>query len=302
MSISYATGFNGKFIKDNSIGIGALIRLIRSGDVIPHITDVIQPATEPKMPTQPYIWNETNVDVMLKNKEDDEIVRIKTITGFFRILGVDGLSDGNVKRIIGAGFDTIPKIIRMSKEDFLTIDGFKDKLSTKISGGISEKLKTVTLPQLMQATNIFGRGFAVKRFQLILDEEPTILTTKISNEEKIEKVKLINGMAEKSARKFVEFLPAFQSWMKEAGLEEKMIPEKVEISDTSHPLYGKKYVITGFRDAALSDRLKKYGAKETSVVTKKTDFVIVKDKSNKSAKIEKAKKLGVMIVTPDELA
>lgn len=302
VSISYATGFNGKFIKDNSIGIGALISLIRSGDVIPHITDVIQPATEPKMPTQPYIWNETNVDVMLKNKEDDEIVRIKTITGFFRILGVDGLSDGNVKRIIGAGFDTIPKIIRMSKEDFLTIDGFKDKLSTKISGGIAEKLKTVTLPQLMQATNIFGRGFAVKRFQLILDEEPTILTTKISNEEKIGKVKLINGMAEKSARKFVEFLPEFQSWMKEAGLEEKMIPEKVEISDTSHPLYGKKYVITGFRDAALSDRLKKYGAKETSVVTKKTDFVIVKDKSNKSAKIEKAKKLGVMIVTPDELA
>ena len=301
VSISYATGFNGKFIKDNSIGIGALIALIRSGDVIPHITEVIQPATSPKMPTQPYIWNETNVDVMLKNKDDDDIVRNKTITGFFRILGVDGLSDGNVKRISGAGFDTIPKIIRMTKEDFLTIDGFKDKLSTKISVGIAEKLKTVALPELMQATNIFGRGFAVKRFQLILDEEPTILTTKISNEEKIERVKLIDGMAEKSARKFVEFLPAFQNWIHEAGLQEKLIPEKMESADTSHPLYGKKYVITGFRDSDLSDKLKKYGARETSVVTKKTDFVIVKDKNAKSAKIEKATKLGVAIVTPDEL-
>ena len=301
VSISYATGFNGKFIKDNSIGIGALIALIRSGDVIPHITEVIQPATSPKMPTQPYIWNETNVDVMLKNKDDDDIVRNKTITGFFRILGVDGLSDGNVKRISGAGFDTIPKIIRMTKEDFLTIDGFKDKLSTKISAGIAEKLKTVALPQLMQATNIFGRGFAVKRFQLILDEEPTILTTKISNEEKIESLKLIDGMADKSARKFVEFLPAFQNWIHEAGLQEKLIPEKMESADTSHPLYGKKYVITGFRDSDLSDKLKKYGARETSVVTKKTDFVIVKDKNAKSVKIERATKLGVAIVTPDEL-
>ena len=301
VSISYATGFNGKFIKDNSIGIGALIALIRSGDVIPHITDVIQPATSPKMPSQPYIWNETNVDVMLKNKDDDDVVRIKTITGFFRILGVDGLSDGNVKRISSAGFDTIPKIIRMTKEDFLTIDGFKDKLATKISVGIAEKLKTVALPQLMQATNIFGRGFAVKRFQLILDEEPTILTTKISNEEKIESLKLIDGMAEKSARKFVEFLPAFQNWIQEAGLQDKLIPEKAESVDASHPLYGKKYVITGFRDSDLSDKLKKYGARETSVVTKKTDFVIVKDKNTKSAKIEKATKLGVAIVTPDEL-
>lgn len=302
VSISYATGFNGRFIQDNSIGIGAVISLIRSGDVIPHITEVIQPATTPKMPTQPYIWNETNVDIMLKNKEDNEIVKIKTITGFFRVLGVDGLSDGNVKRIVGAGFDTIPKIIRMSKEDFLTIDGFKDKLSTKISGGIAEKLKTVTLPELMQATNIFGRGFGTRRFQLILGEEPTILTTKVSNEEKIEKLKLINGMAEKSARKFVGFIPVFHNWIHEAGLKEKLvISEKVEIIDTSHPLYGKKYVITGFRDSELSDRLKKYGAKETSAVTKNTDFVIVKDKSAQSAKIEKAKKLGVTIVTPDEL-
>ena len=148
MTISYATGFNGKFIKDNNIGVGAVITLIRSGDVIPHITEVTQPASAPKMPTQAYVWNESNVDIMLENKEDDEIVRDKTITGFFRVLGVEGLSSGNVKRITNAGFDTIPKIIKMTKEDFLSIEGFKDKLSTKISNGISEKLETVSLPNL----------------------------------------------------------------------------------------------------------------------------------------------------------
>jgi NAD-dependent DNA ligase/DNA polymerase/3'-5' exonuclease PolX len=301
VTISYATGFNGKFIKDNSIGVGALITLIRSGDVIPHITDVIQPAAAPKMPTQPYVWNETNVDIMLENKDDDDVVRTKTMTGFFRVLGVEGLSSGNAKRIIDAGFDTIPKIIKMTQEDFLSIDGFKDKLSAKIKGGIEAGLKRATLAELMQATNIFGRGFAVKRFQLILDEEPTILTGKLSDEDKIDRIKLISGMADKSSKKFVQFLPAFQEWLREADMEYKVGEMSVAVKDASHPLYGKKYVITGFRDSVLSDKLKKYGAKESSVVTKKTDYVIVKEKGFVNTKVEKAAELGVTIVTPLEL-
>ena len=32
--INYATGFNAKFIQDNKIGLGAVIKIIRSGDVI----------------------------------------------------------------------------------------------------------------------------------------------------------------------------------------------------------------------------------------------------------------------------
>jgi NAD-dependent DNA ligase len=301
VTISYTTGFNGKFIKDNSIGIGSLITLIRSGDVIPHITKVIQPAVAPKMPTQPYVWNETNVDILLENKEDDDVVRTKTITGFFRILGVEGLSGGNVKRIIDAGFDTIPKIIKMTKEDFLSIDGFKDKLSTNLKLGIGVGLKSATLAELMQATNIFGRGFAVKRFQLILEGEPTILTVKISDEDKIDRVKLISGMADKSSRKFVQFIPAFREWLREADIEYKVNDINVIVKDASHTLFGKIYVITGFRDSMLSNKLKKYGAKESSVVTKKTNYVIVKEKGFTNTKVEKATELDIAIVTPLEL-
>ena len=35
--ITYATAFNGAFVKTNNLGIGSVVRLIRSGDVIPHI-------------------------------------------------------------------------------------------------------------------------------------------------------------------------------------------------------------------------------------------------------------------------
>ena len=93
--------------------------------------------------------------------------------------------------------------------------------------------------------------------------------------------------------------------MKEAGLEDKLVTpvKKAETTalDTTHPLYDKKYVISGFRDSELTNKLQKYGAKEGSSVNKKTDFLIVKDKSATSTKMEKATSLGVKIVTPDEL-
>ena len=68
--------------------MGALIKLVRSGDVIPHIVSVIQPASQPLMPTVPYVWNDTRVDIMLEDKAADSTVKEKTITGFFKILGV----------------------------------------------------------------------------------------------------------------------------------------------------------------------------------------------------------------------
>ena len=82
--IEYATGFNGAFINDNKVGVGAIIELIRSGDVIPHIRKVNVPAEQAKMPSVPYKWNDTHIDVLLEDAESDETVKEKNITGFFR--------------------------------------------------------------------------------------------------------------------------------------------------------------------------------------------------------------------------
>jgi len=303
VTIEYATGFNAKFIKDNSIGIGSLIKLVRSGDVIPHIVEVIQSSSEPMMPKEKYIWNETEVDIMLENKETNETVINKTITGFFKIIGVEGLSTGNIKRITEAGNNSIPKIIRMTKDDFLKVEGFKDKLATKISNGISEKIKSTSLPELMQATNIFGRGFGEKRFKLILTAEPDILTSPVSNEEKVDKVKMISGMAEKTANKFVKYIDKFLKWVTEAGLEYKLNENQVisENIDIGHPLYNKKIVMTGFRDNDLIEQLKQVGADMSSTVNKNTYIVIVKDKTISTGKLDEARNLNLAIMTPNEV-
>ena len=301
--IEYATGFNGAFINDNKVGVGALIELIRSGDVIPHIRKVIVPAEESKMPSVPYKWNDTHVDILLENLDTDETVREKVITGFFRGIGVEGLSSGNIARIVEAGFDSVPKILTMTITDFLKVEGFKEKTATKLYNGIRTSLDAASLVTIMSATNLFGRGFSEKRLELIMETYPDVLLSNESPEQKVVKVAGIKGMATKTAEAFVERIPNFIQFIQECGLTNKLYKKDVPIDiDTSHPLFGKTIVMTGFRDAAVQDVLKKVGAKLGASVSKQTFAVLVKhmDLAEDTGKALDAKKLGIPIMTPEE--
>jgi NAD-dependent DNA ligase len=304
--IEYATGFNGAFINDNKVGIGAIIELIRSGDVIPHIRKVTTPAEEAKMPATPYKWNDTHVDVMLEDIKNDETVKEKVITGFFKGIGVEGLSSGNIARIIDAGYDSVPKIIKMTIPNFLTVDGFKDKTANKLYNGIKEKLISASIITIMSASNIFGRGFSGKKTELIMEAYPDILISKESDKEKISEIASIKGMAQKSAEAFVQAIPNFIQFIHETGLTQKLQQQEseknqiVETKDPSHPLFGKTIVMTGFRDAAIQQAITHVGAKLGSSVSKNTFLVLVKDLAEDSGKAQDAKRLGVPLITPDE--
>jgi DNA ligase (NAD+) len=302
VQITYATGFNGSFINDNKIGIGAVVELIRSGDVIPYIRKVIIPANEAKMPLVSFKWNDTHVDIVIEDIDSDEIVREKNITGFFRGIGVEGLSTGNVKRIIEVGFNTISDIIKMSINDFLKVEGFKEKTATKIYDGIKDKINTASLVTIMSASNIFGRGFSEKRIELIMESYPKVLLSTETDLQKIDKISLIKGMAVKSAQSFVEKIPNFIQFMKDARLVTKLvelIPEKKLVNE-SNLLFGKSIIMTGFRDNELQEVLKNMGAKVGSSISSKTFVVLVKDKGEDTVKASEAKKLGVPLMTRQE--
>ena len=303
VKIEYATGFNGAFIKNNRIGVGALINIIRSGDVIPYIKDVITPADEGKMPSVPYIWNESQVDVMLEDKDNDTGVMEKNITGFFRGIEVDGLSEGNVKRIMEAGFDTVAKIMRMSKDDFITIEGFKDKMATKIHDGIASSVEKATIPTIMAASNMFGRGFSTKKIGLILDEYPNVLVSAESIADKKRKLAEVKGMASKTADNFVDNIPKFISFLQETGLEGKLeLPKINPVApvQTTHELYKKVIVMSGTRDKELEARLAEIGASVGSAVSSNTYVVVTPDVNSTSSKLVQARKLSIPIMTPSE--
>ena len=305
VTIEYATGFNARFIVDKQIGVGALIRLIRSGDVIPHITEVVQPAAQPLMPTVPYEWNATQVDILLTDKANDATVKEKTISGFFTHLAVDGLGPGNIKRMIEAGYDTVPKILALSEADLLKVEGFQTKLAHKIYTNINQQIQKATLPELMHASNLFGRGFGTKKLQLILDAYPTIVTDTLPLPAKVAKISTVNGLAQKTAEQFVKEIPAFLSFLTTAHLQAKLAPATKNTSaqpiNKDHPLYGKKWVMTGFRDKELIQDLLNVGSEQGTSVNKKTALVIVKDLDEDNVKVAEAQKLGILIMTPAQV-
>ena len=135
VTITYATCFNAKYVLDNKIGLGTTIKLNRSGGVIPNILEVLTQSDEPILPKNPkseYELNETKTDFVLKNPDSNETVILKNITGFFKKLEVEGLGEGNIKKFINASYDTVAKILALTKEEIEKIDTFKEKMATKI--------------------------------------------------------------------------------------------------------------------------------------------------------------------------
>jgi NAD-dependent DNA ligase len=331
VTIEFATGFNAAFIETQRIGVGALIQLIRSGDVIPYIKSVISPAERPKMPQVEYEWNATHVDIVLLNKATDFTVRIKNIAGFFKDIEVDGLGEKNVERIFTAGFDTIPKIVHMTQADFLTVDGFKEKTATKLREGIRDKLAKASIVTLMAASGAFGRGFGERKIGPIMEEYPNILTSNLPNTLNVARVATVKGMSKTSAQLFVDNIPAFLGLMTECGLTEKYnrthtvtsisseqpqnfvvattttaqapVPAQAQgqtTNNTSHVLYKKSVVMSGTRDKTLTDLLKGVGATLGSSVSKNTFAVVTDDKEATTGKVSTARQLAIPIFTPTE--
>lgn len=298
--IEYATAFNAGFVEEKKIGIGAIIQLIRSGDVIPHIMDVITPAPQAKMPNVPYKWNDTHVDIILINASQDENVKLKNITSFFVGLGVIGLSSGNIKRMMKASFDSVQKILQMRISDFLQVDGFKEKMANKLYFSIQEKIEEVTLSKLMVISNIFGRGMGEKRIESVLEFYPDILTSIESENDKIHKISQISGFAKKTAQLFVSNISKFITFINEIGLQEKLRPKTPEKKNSQHPLFKKSILMTGFRDKDLERKIKDVGGKIASAVSKNTFIVLVKDIHEETGKANKARELNVPLILPED--
>ena len=125
----------------------------------------------------------------------------------------------------------------------------------------------------------------------------------LTEEEKINKIQKIKGFSRTTAESFVENIPNFLEFLRQCDIESK-ISSNVDIPqlsvDTNNPLYGKSIIMTGFRDKMLEEKIKLLGATISGSVSKNTFVVLTKDKDDKTGKIQKARELGLKIMTPDE--
>jgi len=115
VTIKHVTAFNAKYISDNNIGPKTIIKLVRSGDVIPHILQVIK-STKAKMPTIEYSWTDTKVDIIAKKQSIDGLVQ--SLTFSVQKLKIKNVNEGIIKKLVEKDIKTIIDLININK-DFL---------------------------------------------------------------------------------------------------------------------------------------------------------------------------------------
>jgi hypothetical protein len=211
-----------------------------------------------------------------------------------------------------AGYDTIPKILAMTKEDFAKV-GYKT-LADKYVENIREKVASAGVVDLMVASGTMGRGLGSKKIEPILEAHPDILVSKDDQATKIAKVKSVKGIENKTATLFVENIPRFVEFLETIGQSEKLTqpgsasvsakpaiaPENAIEVDKSNPLYGKKIVMTKVRDQDIIRELKARGAGLGDNIDKNTFVLIVKTLEDSSNKTKYAVEHNILIMTSEQ--
>ncbi len=299
VNISKASGYNLKFIIENGIGIGSKIEVIRSGQVIPKIINVIE-KTEPKLPSLNWIWDDTKTDGIFVKDEDEESPeeqRIKISTHFFKTLDIKNISEKTIKKLYENGFTSLNSILEInSKTKLSNIEGFGDKKIEIIINAIETSKKHHKLEEIMAASNIFERSLGIKKLKLILDNYPNIINEKITNEE----LTKINGIGDVNAKHFNDNIDNFKKfYFKYFKIIEKK--EKVKVLSIDERLLKKIVVFSGIRDKNMEELIIENGGKINGSVSKKTEILIVKDLESNSSSIKKAKELDIIIIKYDDI-
>jgi len=214
--IEYVTAFHAGFVEKNMLGPGAVVEISRSGDVIPHILSVRKPAKEAQLPTLPFLWNETHTEAIIEDPSENETVRIKTMTRFFQDIGTVGIGQGQMKKLYDKGYDTIPKVLRMNVDDFRHV--YSEKMSIKLSSTIRDSLQNAPLANIIAASNMCGRGIALKSIVLVLSHFPSILKSNEKDSTLVLSVSNIPGIGEKTAEAFVKNIPRVRQFLADCGI------------------------------------------------------------------------------------
>lgn len=302
VNIKKATGFNADYIVKNKINIGSKIKIVRSGDVIPYIKEVITQSKTPLLPSFPYIWK--GKDIILegdnKNREQD----IKIFSHFMKSLDIKGIGEGIIIKLYDNSFDTLQKIINIKKEDLLKIDGFKEKSSENLIKAL-EKIKDKNCLDILVASNLLGRGLGERKLKLIFNKYPYICN---SQEEglklTIEDIKKINGFGEISAKLFIDNLYKFYEFYNSLNIRIKDNKNDNKNDKKISKYKDKIYVFSGFRNKELEKNIIENDGEISSSVSKKTTALIVKDydkdKDSRTTKIKNAIKFNIPIILYDD--
>lgn len=320
-NVSFATAFNAKYVKDNHLRRGVEVKIVKSGDVIPYIAEVINPSGKehvmtgrkadmpPRDEVGEYRWNENEVELELVEPLENPVVRRKRLVHFFKSLSIKYISDGVVKKFIEGGYETPEEVYNASVEDLMELDGIKGKSAQKFFDSIHSVLDNpIPLETVMKASMALGKGFGERKLYPLVSGLKLVTRSKGKykfHKPTLEQVTEIEGFSYKTGMEFLKNFPVFVRWIKDNDYIELELPKQenstVSGNSSELPLSGKIILFTGVRNTELAKKLISLGAKIEGNFTKKVNVLVVKDKNTNNTKTQKAVKQGIPIYAMDEV-
>ena len=299
VTISRASAYNAAYVRDNKLGKGAVVKIIRSGEVIPKIIEVVS-CDQPDYPESEYLWDSNNTHIYLKDKSNNKAVQIKQILYFCRTLDIAFFKEGLISKAFDAGCDSIFKIINLDEKSLqdYNIEGVKSKTATKIIASIKTKLSQATLADFAAATPYFN-SMAKKRMNVINKEIPNWL--EMDKESLHDKIVSLDGFSSKTAHVIVEGKESFKQFyemcVSHGVCISSSIPKKEDaVLKTGDHFKDMVFLFTGFRDNSLKDLILSNGGSVRDSLTKKITHLVVPKEGFSNSKVMKSIDAGIDIV------
>ncbi len=228
-------------------------------------------------------WDDNYVNLVCKNPNCFEQV-IQKIFAFFNILSVDELGEPTIKLFIENGYNSIQKILDLTKEDLLKLERFGERKAEIVYTNIHSKLQNCDKAKLMHASSCFKK-LGSKQLKLILD-----------NPQFHHNFLLIPGIGAELAFDYYDNIKLYdefeQSILKHIKFKEE--EKKQEILSDSLKSYNT--VFTGIRDKGLENFIVENGGIVSDGINKNVTHLIMKQIGSGSSKEVKATKMGIICI------
>ncbi|HGR2273854.1 TPA: NAD-dependent DNA ligase LigA [Streptococcus pneumoniae] len=304
-TVSRATLHNVDYIAEKDIRKDDTVIVYKAGDIIPAVLRVVESkrVSEEKLDI-PTNCPSCNSDLL--HFEDEVALRCinprcpaQIMEGLIHFasrdaMNITGLGPSIVEKLFAANLvKDVADIYRLQEEDFLLLEGVKEKSAAKLYQAIQAS-KENSAEKLLFGLGI--RHVGSKASQLLLQYFHSIENLYQADSEEVASIESLGGVIAKSLQTYfaTEGSEILLRELKETGVNLDYKGQTV-VADAA--LSGLTVVLTGklerFKRSEAKSKLESLGAKVTGSVSKKTDLVVVG--ADAGSKLQKAQELGIEV-------
>lgn len=311
--VSRATLHNEDEIKRLDVRIGDTVILQKAGDVIPDIVSVLTDLRTGKEKT--FAWP-THVEACGGDgriervpgtsawrcvDRDSAILAKRRLRHFAsrHALDIEGFGKETAELFVDKGLvNTFDEIFTLTEGDLLALEGFAEISAKKLIASI-DQARRVPLSRLLFGLSIDHVGEETAR--LLSMHFGTLAKLRSAS---VEELTAIDGVGEVVARSVYEWFRRAEK----AAILDRLLEHLTVVRDSAPTMNGrfagKTFVLTGTLERMSREeaeaRIRSLGGVATNSVSKKTSYVIAGESAG--SKLDKARTLGVQVLTEEEFA